>query len=126
VRKTIVLLSIISILGTPSLIGAQTVYMNLTDAQPIGELGIPFAQDSYFFANYSSNTAVVYVNGKEVGTVPANSYRRAQFYVASNTRVEAFVNLVTDRGTRRVKMKRQGIVIQKKDGTVDSGWMFYQ
>jgi hypothetical protein len=123
-RRTLIFLAFLSFAGVCT-VSAQTVYMNLSEPQPLNELGIPFAQDDFFFANYSGNTVAVYVNDKEVGTVPAHSYRRAVFYVASKTKVEAYTNVLTDKGTKRVKMKRQALVIRKKDGTTDSGWMFY-
>lgn len=125
-KKRIALFVFLFTLGASIGGNSQTVYMNLTEPQPLAELGIPFASDNYFFANYSASTVVVYVNKKEMGTVPAFSYRRADnFYVASNTKVEAYTNVVTDKGTKRVKMKTQAVVIRKKDGGTDSGWMFF-
>ncbi len=123
-KKLLVLSIFVFVICAADSVRAQTVYMNLSEPQPLTGLGIPFVQDSYFFANYSPNTIVVYVNKKQVGTVPAFSYRRAVFYVASNMKIEAYTNVVTHKGTKRVKMKKQGIVIQKKDGSVDSGWIF--
>ena len=124
-KKLIVLSALFIALSAAVPVGAQTVYMNLSEPQPLAELGVPFAQDSFFFANYSANTVVVYVNKREVGTVPAYSYRRATFYVASKTKIEAYTNVVTYKWTKRVKMKRQAVVIHKRDGSVESGWMFY-
>lgn len=124
-RKLLALSVFLFILGAGTDSGAQTVYPRLSEPQPLTELGIPFAQDNFFFANYSANTVVVYVNNREVATVPAHTYRRAAFYVASKTKVEAYTNVVTDKGTKKVKMKRQAVVIHKNDGTVDSGWMFF-
>ena len=125
-KKLTALFVFLFTLGTTIGINAQTVYMNLSEPKPLAELGIPFAADNFFFANYSANTVAVYVGKNQVGTVPALSYRRAgNFYVASNTKIDAYTSVVTDKGTKRVKMKKRAVVVQKRDGTVDSGWMFF-
>ena len=125
-KKLIALFVCLLTLGSSVGTNAQTVYMNLTEPQPLAELGIPFTADNFFFANYSANTIAVYVGKNQVGTVPAFSYRRANnFYVATDTRVEAYTNVVTDKGTKKVKTKCQAVVIHRNDGTIDSGWLFY-
>lgn len=123
-RKALVLSAVLLFVGVSN-ISAQTFYPNVSEPQPLAELGIPFARDDFFFANYSANTLVVYVNNREMVTVPANTYRRAAFYVASKTKVVGYTNIVTDKGTRRVKMKSRRVVLQRQDGTIDSGWMFF-
>ena len=122
-KKPIALFVFLFTLGVSIGASAQTVYMNLSEPRPLAELGIIFAADNYFFANYEASTMVVYVNNREVGTVPARSYRRADnFYVASNTKIEAYISVVTNNGTKRKKMEKQGLEIRK---TGDRGWLFY-
>ena len=85
-RKAAALFVLASVLGVANIATAQTtvynqgVYVMLSDPRPLSELNIPFTADVRFFANYSPNTAVVYVNKEEVGTIPPNMYVLATFY----------------------------------------------
>lgn len=103
---------------------AQPVGWSVSDPQPLSELGLPFVSDSYFFANYSPSTAVVWVNGKQTDvTVPSFSFRWVSFYVATKTKIEAKTNVVTDKGTRVQKLNTRQA--RTRDGR-HYGWLFRQ
>ena len=101
---------------------AQTATWSASEPQPLSSLGIPFVADKFFLANYSPNTAVVYINGKETDvTVPAFSFRWMSFHVTADTKVEARTNVTIDRGVRVQKMK----VKRARTGNGRSyGWLF--
>jgi len=103
-------------------VSAQTAPWSASEPEPLSELGIPFVADRFFLANYSSNIAVVYVNGKETDvTVPAFSFRWMAFHVTAKTKVEARTNVTTDGGVRVQKMK----VKRARTGNGRSyGWLF--
>lgn len=103
---------------------AQPVDWSVSDPQPLSELGLPFVSDSYFFANYSPSTAVVWVNGKQTDVaIPPFSFRWVSFYAASKTNIEAKTNVVTDRGTKVQKLKTRRA--RTRDGR-HYGWLFQQ
>jgi len=103
---------------------AQPVGWSVSEPQPLSELDIPFVSDTYFFANYSPNTAVVWMNGKATDvTVPPFSFRWVSFYVATKTKIEARANVVTNKGVKVKKLKTQRA--RTRDGR-HYGWLFRQ
>lgn len=123
-RVRTVLFSIFGVFLSVISVNAQPVSWSVSNPQPLSELGLPFVSDSYFFANYSPNTAVVCINGKQTDvTVPPFSFRWASFYVASKTKIEAMTNVVTERGTKVQKLKTRSA--RTRDGR-HYGWLFSQ
>ena len=103
---------------------AQPVDWSVFEPKPLSELDLPFVSDTYFFANYSPNTAVVYVNGKATDvTVPPFSFRWVSFYVATETKIEAKANVVTDKSVKVKKLKTNRA--RTRDGR-HYGWLFSQ
>lgn len=101
---------------------AQPVEWSVSDPMPLTDLGLPFVSDTYFFANYSPNTAVVYVNGKATDvTVPPFMFRWVEFYVATKTKIEAKTNVVDNGGTKVKKLKTSRA--RTRDGR-HYGWLF--
>lgn len=122
-RKTVLFSTILVFLFVAP-VSAQPVDWSVSDSQPLSELELPFVSDAYFFANYSPNTAVVWVNGKQTDvTVPPFSFRWVSFYVATKTKIEAKTNVVIDKGTKVWKLKTRRA--RTRDGR-RYGWVFSQ
>ena len=103
---------------------AQPVGWSVSEPYPLSGLDIPFVSDTYFLANNSPNTAVVWVNGKATDvTVPPFAFRWVSFFVATKTKIEARANVVTDKGVKVEKLKTS------RSRTRDwrhYGWLFSQ
>lgn len=123
-RARTVLFSIIWAFLFVAPVSAQPVGWSVSSPQPLSELDLPFVSDTYFFANYSPNTAVVYLNGKATDvTVPPFSFRWVSFYVATETKIEAKTNVMTDRGTKVQKLKTRRARTRNERRY---GWLFSQ
>lgn len=123
-RARTVLFSIILAFLFVAPVSAQPVGWSVSNPQPLSELDLPFVSDTYFFANYSPNTAVVYLNGKATDvTVPPFSFRWVSFYVATETKIEAKTNVMTDGGTKVQKLKTRRARTRNERRY---GWLFSQ
>lgn len=103
--KILVLLAISTFLFATT-VSAQPVDWLVSEPLPLSQLELPYVSDTYFFANYSPSTAIVYINGKKTDiSVPPFSFRWVSFYVASKTTIEARTNVPTNKGIEVKKLK---------------------
>jgi len=123
-RAKTAVLSILFVALFVILANAQPVGWSVSEPRPLSELDLPFVADTYFFANYSPSTAVVWVNGKTTDvTVPPFSFRWVSFYVATKTKIEARANVVVAKGVKVEKLKTSRA--RTRDWR-HYGWLFSQ